>query len=444
MTSTDPFRQSQARDFRCRLRGSLGEPASRLIDVVARQADSRGQNLYLVGGVVRDLLLGLPGGDLDFTLESDALPFARGLQRTFGGGVLAHKAFGTAKWTLDTQAADTLRLPIDDLPRQIDFARARSETYSEPGALPRVSAGSIAQDMQRRDFSINALALQLSPRESAWRLLDNCGGLDDLRRRRIRVLHKRSFIDDPTRTLRAHRFAARLGFDIEANTAGWMRAAIPLLARVSGARIRNEIELVFDEDNPATVFMALQDCGVLKHIHPALRVSNRLADNLRQVQHDDASWQSDGSDLRWSLLFSGVCEDETRRIAKRLDLTRAQTEAAAATCRILAKRDWLADPNRKPSEIVPLLESASESAIHAAWILLHDAPIARTRLESHSHTWRNMRPLANGHDLLALGLPPGPVYKQLLGRLRDAWLDGEVDSPAAERALLDKLVASLP
>ena len=393
---------------------------------------------------MRDLLLGLPGGDLDFTLESDALAFARGLQRKHGGDVLAHKPFGTAKWTLDAHAAKSLRLPLHKLPGQIDFVRARSETYSEPAALPSVSAGVVAQDMRRRDFSVNALALQLSPRKHEWRLLDSCGGMDDLLRRRIRVLHERSFIDDPTRILRAHRFAARLSFDIEARTVEWMRAAIPMLARVSGARIRNEIELILAEDYPATALMRLQETSALTHIHPAFRLSPQIEGTLRRAQDKNPHWQSDDMVMRWSLLLAEVCESDARDIANRLDLTRAQTESAAATCRILAKRDRLADPIRKPSEFLELLDNLPETAIHAAWILMHDSPIARQRLESYAMVWRHTRIATNGHDLLALGLPPGPQYKRLLGQLRNAWLDGEVDSPEAERELLRRLLASLP
>ncbi|MCY4464196.1 MAG: hypothetical protein OXE46_01525 [Chloroflexi bacterium] len=423
----------------------LGEAAARLADIVAMQAQDQQRSLYLVGGVLRDLLLGQRSADLDFVIESDASTFARGLQKRYGGQVHAHQPFGTAKWSLSADSADRLGLPLADLPQHIDFARARSETYAEPAALPDTKPGSIVDDMQRRDFSVNALALRLSPNAPYGQLLDACGGLQDLRNQQIRVLHDRSFIDDPTRILRALRFTTRLNFKINAQTAVWLRDALPMLGRVSGARLRKEIDRIMVEKPASEILLRLNDLGALKEIQPGFRPSKRLADDLKRAKEQEPPWQSadiDAPALRWCLLLGAHEDTVARCIAKRLDLNRRQINSVSATCRILAIAEDLADPLRRPSEIAPRLEKLPPTALHAAWLLLHDSSSAQERLRLTMQRWRTIRPCTTGHDLRARGLPPGPHYKRILEQLRSAWIDGDVQSCEAERALLQRLLES--
>lgn len=423
----------------------LGEASARLTDIVAKQAQDQERSLYLVGGVVRDLLLGGRSADLDFVIESDAASFARGLQKRYGGQVRAHQPFGTAKWSLNAEAADLLGLTLVDLPQHIDFARARNEIYAEPAALPVTKPGSIADDMRRRDFSVNALALRLSPKARYGQLLDVCGGLEDLRNQQIRVLHERSFIDDPTRILRALRLATRLNFQINAQTADWLRDALPLLGRVSGARLRNEIDLILAEKSAGESLLRLDDLGALREIQPGFRFSKRLADDLKRADKQEPPWRSEDFDaraLRWCLLLGGVEESSARSIAQRLDMKRRQVDSISATCRIIAMANELADPKRRPSEIAPRLQKLPPTALHAAWLLLHDTPAAQERLRLSMQRWRAIRPCTKGDDLRALGLPPGPRYKRILQRLRGAWIDGDVQTCADEQALLQQLLES--
>lgn len=423
----------------------LGDAPARLTELVAKQAQEQGHSLYLVGGVVRDLLLGRGSADLDFVIECDAVGFARGLQMRYGGQVQAHKPFGTVKWSLAAESADRIVLPSADRPRHIDFARARSESYAQPAALPITKPGAIKDDLQRRDFSVNALALRLSPKAQYGQLLDAGGGLDDLRNRQIRVLHERSFVDDPTRILRALRLAARLNFALDAQTSDWLRAALPMLGRVSGARLRNEIELILAEESAGKILLRLQDLGALNEIQPGIRLPMRLAEDLLRAIKSQPAWWADTHDestLRWCLLLGCQEEDVARSIARRLDLKRRQSDSVSATCRIMAMAGELADPDRRPSEIVPRLEKLPDAALRAAWLLLDDTPAAQERLRLTVRRWRLIRPCTTGHDLRALGLPPGPRYQQILERLRGAWIDGDVRSCAAEKALLRQLLES--
>ena len=201
-----------------------------------------GYSLYVVGGFVRDLLLGQPTLDLDLVVEGNAITLARRLVEKVGGRVRSHGRFGTAKLILEEPRES-------GLPPALDFVTARTEFYPHPSALPQVERSSIKQDLYRRDFTINTMAISLD-RARYGELLDFYGGERDLREGLIRILHSLSFVEDPTRMLRAVRFEQRLGFEIEERTEELLRSALDLLGRVSGDRLRHELLQILREPAP--------------------------------------------------------------------------------------------------------------------------------------------------------------------------------------------------
>ena len=424
------------------LRGVLGDAASELIGLIASHAQAKDLRLFLVGGSVRDILLGLPTQDLDFALEADASHFARQLASRYGGAVQPHKDFGTAIWTLDSSVAARLNVPADQLPAHIDFARARSETYAEPAALPTVQPATIQADLRRRDFSLNALALQLSPASAASQLIDECGGLADLKSGLIRVLHADSFIDDPTRIFRAIKLGARLGFTIESHTHTLMRAALPYLERVSGARLAHELGLILDESQAAAVLLRLQALGALKAIHPAFCLHPEIDTHfVRLSEFEPKSMPaSDRNKAAWCVLLAATSE-YAAEICARLDLPKAATRAITACAGLLGQADSLRDANALPSQITRMLDGTPQSAIVSAQLVLADDPVARDNLSNYLSEWRQQKPGISGHDLMRLGLPTGPRYKEILDALRFAWIDGQVKSEADEQALLKELLS---
>ncbi len=432
-------------DSRC-LSQTLSAASLQLIDAIAQRARAKDLTLFLVGGVVRDLLLKRRNLDLDFVLESDAIGFAEDLAVDYGGAVQAHKPFGTAIWKLDAAAAEKLLLPAEANPEHVDFARARSETYAYPTALPTIAPSSIERDLRRRDFSLNALALQLSPAQAAGKLIDVCGGLHDLEQQHIRALHDQSFVDDPTRILRALRFARRFGFEIEPKTAALMQAALPMLGRITGSRLRNEIDLILQEPEAAEIIQRAQTMGVLKSIAPTFRVSpaleQRLSPQLDKMQ--TPRWTDIAAGdlaLRWNLLLAEGGASAARAICQRLELTQALSRSVAASARITAEASALNDAGVRNSEVARLLDGAPELSLLAAWITLSDQPLARRRIDDYANRWRYLRPGLNGDDLKRMGAPPGPRYKVLLETLRSAWIDGDVSSPEEEAKLLNELLA---
>ncbi len=206
-----------------------------LIQKAGALAAERRLGIYLVGGVVRDILLGRANSDLDLVVEGDAIKLAESLAGELGGRLVVHRRFGTAK--------------IRTRNLTIDLAMARAETYARPGALPTVRPGSIQDDLARRDFTVNAMALRLDP-DSFGKLVDPFDGQKDLENKLIRVLHDRSFIDDATRMLRAVRYEQRFGFRLEASTEKLLRQNVAMLRTISGDRIRHELELILKEERP--------------------------------------------------------------------------------------------------------------------------------------------------------------------------------------------------
>lgn len=422
----------------------LGEASARLIEIIAAEARAKNLTLFLVGGVIRDLLLKRRNLDLDFVLESDAIAFAEMLAAKYDGRLQTHMPFGTASWILDATAAERLSLSSAELPDHLDFARARAETYAYPTALPAVSPSGIKRDLWRRDFSLNTLALQLSPAEAAGTLLDVCDGLSDLEQKRIRVLHNRSFIDDPTRILRAMRFARRYGFKLEAKTAELMQEALPLLGRVTGARIRNEIELILQEPEAADMLQRLQALGALESIHPAFCVNPRLPQRLGMPPDGTPHWaESAAADLplRWCLVLADVRESDAAAICQRLDLPQALTRSVGASAKLVANASALGDAGARPSKIARLLERAPDVSLLAAWICLAHCSEAQHNIDSYANHWRHRRPAVTGDDLKRMGIPPGPRYKYLLEALRWAWIDGDIGTLEEEALFLKELLA---
>jgi tRNA nucleotidyltransferase (CCA-adding enzyme) len=426
-------------------------PAARraLLHGMALVADRQRMPLYLVGGVVRDLMLAIPSYDLDLVVEGDAIALVRLVAKEFGGRVRSHDRFGTAKWLLRGVDAGKLGIPAGEaaeLPETLDLVSARAEFYPHPSALPEVERGNLKLDLHRRDFTINTLALSLNASHFG-EVSDFWGGLRDLEEKRIRVLHSISFVDDPTRILRAVRLEQRLGFEIEPRTRDLIASALPLLHRVSGDRIRHELEAICGERVPENAIGRLQELEILGQIHPDLQWSSAHADRIRRTRdfNPDPSWglADDGRGMvnAFSVWLAGHPYGVLGGILDRLNFPKR------VAVQILAARqaaDRLAGLPEEafPSRVTDLLEDVPESALVGA--ILQSQEPARGRLERYLAEWRNIQPETDGRALRARGLPSGPRYRDILHTLRCAWLDGGISTAEEEARLLDTLLPDLP
>jgi len=378
-------------------------------------AAHHGQSLYLVGGVVRDLFLRRNNLDLDLVVDGNAIKLAQRLAAIVPARITTHSRFNTAKLRWDRWS--------------VDLATVRSETYDRPGTLPRVKPGTLATDLFRRDFTINAMAIELTACRYG-QLIDLYGGRDDLERRLIRFLHEKSFIDDATRIWRALRYEQRLDFRLEANTRRRLKRDVPILDTISGDRIRHELELVLKEELPEKVLRRAEELGVLARLHPSLKGNGWLARKFGQAQGLYYP-ESPPVGLYLALLCYRLAEDESEKLMAYLRPAKLLTQTIRDTLDLKAGLDVLANSKLPRSSIYFLLEGYSPAAITANQ-LASDSPIARRRLKLFLDKLRYIKPALTGDDLLRMGIPPGPRMKEILHRLHTTRLDGKVRTKNGE------------
>jgi len=324
-----------------------------------------------------------------------------------------HRRFGTASLRLPAGQAGAPHVGLD-------LARTRDEHYERPGALPSVRPAAIAEDLARRDFTANALALGLTGAH-AGRLLDPYGGRRDLAARRLRVLHERSFQDDATRILRGLRYEGRLGFRFEARTQRLLRRDLSYLDTISGPRLRRELLAVLAEDRPERVLTRAQALGVLVALHPALSFDRRRARAFAGARRRPLAPLHE---VGLCLLAAGATPVQVEGAIRRLALHGASQRALCDALRLQDMAPRLAAPGLRPSEAAAALEPLSAAAV-AAYALLEPQGVVRRRLRQYLEHWRYRRPALSGRDLQALGVSPGPAMGRMLARLRAARLDGE-------------------
>ena len=302
-----------------KLSAQLPDDGRALLATVVEQASSRGVRAFLVGGTVRDLLLDRASLDVDVAIEGDAPALAQEIAAATSAKLVKTTEFGTATLISVGQG------PSSDSTAQprrftIDLATARAETYARPGALPKVRPSAIDDDLMRRDITINSMALQLNGAAPA-KLLDPTGGEADLRAGLVRVLHDKSFQDDATRILRAVRYQARFGFRLEESTLDLLCSDVSYLDRISGTRIRHEVERVFDEAEPERPLSRLEELGVLRAIHPNLAFTPEQAAAFHHLPGGAPSLAA------WPLLCWTASAGQLPDLIRRLALTRTQAIA---------------------------------------------------------------------------------------------------------------------
>jgi tRNA nucleotidyltransferase (CCA-adding enzyme) len=387
------------------------------LDEVSRLAAAHGARAFLVGGLVRDLWRGetAPPRDLDVVIEGDGPAVARALAHALGGTLVEHERFLTA--SVETAGRG-----------RIDVATARTERYERPGALPRVLPGSMSQDLRRRDFTVNAMAVELA--SGAFGLLDPLGGVADLDRRRLRILHPLSFVEDPTRMLRAARYATRLALTADRWTMRCHALGVRLApySALSPARVAAELERLLAEPSPSTALAAAMGAGVFRLLDPRWRPGRVTPARLAAL---DATlgWASEhrvAAPLAVAALV--LATEQPPAVAavlpERLGFTgeplarlrRALDEGARLAARVRA-----ADAR---SAVARALHDAGGAAL--VWLHLLDDARVRERVDWYVREGRAVAPELGGDDVIALGVPRGPAVSDVLHALRDGRLDGRL------------------
>jgi tRNA nucleotidyltransferase (CCA-adding enzyme) len=401
-----------------------------------------GTRSFLVGGPVRDLILGRASPDLDIAVEDKSHEFGAVVAKEFGGRFVFHARF------LSGSVLSPLASRLSPL-AHIDITQTRAETYERPAVLPTVRPASIVGDLGRRDFTINSMALELTP-GSFGAFIDPFDGRADVEQRRVRVLHARSFIDDPTRLFRCIRFAARLGFEIEPRTLELMRSAVEqrLPAFLTPERILYELRLICAEPLVLRMVQTLIRERVLEAAWrwiPPRGFLNKMTKLVRQAKSlgtvPGAGAPQSGTVPGFrpaDLLF--IYWLSVLPMTDRFPIRKEERDAAEAVAGFAKLRDRLRR-KLKPSQVVQTLRAVPESALRITAVLESKAVSANIRafLDNHS----TVRIATTGADLRAAGLKPGPAYREILDKLLFARLDGKIRTVAEEREQLARLVERL-
>ena len=399
----------------------------RILRQAGRIATELGYRAFIVGGFVRDLLLGIENLDVDLVIEGDGIKFAGQFVRELGGEVKKHTEFGTAVLTLP----DGFKL---------DVATARREFYPQPAALPEVEPASLQEDLSRRDFTVNTMAIALNP-DSFGNLIDFFGGQLDLERRKVRVLHEDSFIEDPTRVFRAVRFEQRYGFSLEERTARLIGEALrsEALSRLSGERIREELIQILEEDQPGKVIHRMQELGVLEAVHPKLQLTGEKGKKLDYLVDIFARFQIlfHREVKRWLirllLLLDDMSEAEVEEFCQRYRFSREERDSLLRG-RLEAEkvvRELSTPGSLAPSFIYHLLEPFSQEVLLFA-IAKAGEKILERRIFHYLAELKQVKVEIDGNDLKRLGYSPSPRFGQILDELKKARLDGRIKTKEEE------------
>lgn len=418
-------RSSSGRNLSSWLREKFPDEVYTLLKESGEIAESMGYNAYLVGGSVRDLLLGQENLDIDIVIEGDGIEFAKSLSQKLKTKVRSHHRFGTAQII-----SDGLR---------VDIATARTEYYESPVALPKVETSSIKKDLYRRDFTINTLAIKLNPREFGL-LIDFFGGQRDIREKTIRVLHNLSYIEDPTRSFRAIRFSERFGFKLSKHTENLIKSAIKMdiFDKLSGSRLYEELFLAFKETNPVKTLKRLSDFDLLKVINKNLVFDEKLEATLLSL-YETLAWYNllyldekpDIGILYLMALLSNLTDRDRKEALERLS---APPKINDIVMKSISDSSFMLSrlPANDPAGLYDLLIHLDLEIILFSMAVTTDRQ-QKKEISNFLIELRTVKPFMRGADLKRLGLPQGPLYSKILKSLLDEKLRGRFKTIDDER-----------
>ena len=399
-----------------------------ILNKIGEIGDRLNYPVFMVGGVVRDLFLGIKNYDIDIVVEGEGIKFARDLSRDLKGRIKSHEKFGTAVVIL----TDGFK---------IDVATARREFYEYPAAFPKVELSSIRKDLYRRDFTMNAMAIQLNQKYFG-KLIDFFGGRKDLRLGIIRVLYNLSFVEDPARIMRAIRFEQRYNFRMDKSTEDFLKKAIDdkLLSRLRKKRVAEELILMLHEENPLKSIKRMDELEALKYILPEVEFDEDTIERLNKVKNNYDFWKGNIPDEKiqlWMIYFCCLIKKlekiQVQRIFKRLILKHKFADTVNyiylnldQTVRFISQKNEIL-----PSSIFIKLKSLSNEILFLA-MMESNNDIAKERIVNYFNKFKKESVYISGEELKKLKIEPGPIYSQILNRLLYARLDGEVKNKENE------------
>ncbi len=422
-------RQGRPRNLKELMAEMLEHETMEVLTTAGRVADSLGIEVYLVGGLVRDLLLRNRNLDVDLVAQGDGIEYGRALAGELGARIRPHRKFKTA----------VIVLPDG---QKLDVATARTEYYEAPGAHPMVERGSVKLDLYRRDFSINALAINLNE-ANFGSVVDFFGGLRDLKDRTIRVLHNLSFVDDPTRMIRAVRFEQKFNFTIGKHTEYLLKGAVAkgYLTRTQGPRVFGELKAILREEHPEKCFFRMEELGILSAIHPALAFEERFQGIFKQVEKI-YSWfhymfleeEPDLADIHINSMLLVRKQKERDGLLHEFHLPKHSVKEFNDRWRAISAtmKEMGSVKASMPSRIAQILRGIATEDLLVIMCLSRREETTRA-VSLYLSRLRFIKCEVNGKTLKKMGYSEGPVYRKILNAVLNARLEGEINSPEEEK-----------
>ena len=411
------------RNFSRELEALLVPESLQMLRHIGQAASQREEKVYLVGGVVRDILLERENLDLDLVVEGKAISLARQIARENNWNIKTHPRFSTANIY-----AQNLSL---------DLVTARSEIYIHPGALPVVKSGTIQEDLARRDFTINALAISITP-DSFGELLDPHNGQNDLDRKLVRILHPESFKDDPTRILRAVRYEQRLDFHLEQATEELLQQNLDGLNTVTGERLWHELGLILNEEYPEKAFVRADNLGMFRKLYPPMKGDSWLSDKFAQAR-DSNQEPSALTAVYLVIMVYRFDSEEAEGCINRFKMPGWATRLVRDTMKIRNSLALLEVPEFRHSQIYYQLKHHMPEVIKGMAVV-SDSSIVRQRLELYLQKLRHIKPELSGNDLQSMGVAPGKKMGRILRALQEARIDKTISNREEEKVLVKSLL----
>jgi len=414
--------QEKQKAFKLNLLNKIPHNLEKLLHRIEKVSKKRQEKAYLVGGIVRDLILGIENKDIDIVVEGDGISFARDLNEELNGiKVSAHEEFKTAVVTVDK-----------DL--KIDVASARIEYYEFPTSLPSVESGNVKEDMYRRDFTINSLALEIDY-ENFGKLIDYYNGYSDIKNKKIRILHNLSFIEDPTRIIRAFRFASRYNFELEEDTEKFLIASIEegFLNKISWPRVKAELKILLKDKNTKKALEFLVKYGVLEKIHPKAVFNEEIEENLKRIEkyselikeHEIENWL-----MNFLILLENLEIKELDLVFNKFSFSR---EFISNYHYGIKKREEIVKELDSEVKNSSIYKTLGELKVEILILILIQHPELEDKVLKYLEL-KDEKPKVMGRDLIKLGLNPSPKFKNMLKNLYYLQLD---NSSLTKEELLD-------
>ncbi len=407
-----------------------------LLKKIGIVASESGYGVYVVGGFVRDLLLYRKNDDIDIVIEGNGIEFAKAFAQMEGARINTYEKFGTAAIVLKDGF-------------KVDVASARMEYYKEPAALPEIEMSSIKMDLYRRDFTINTLAIRLDPNNFGT-LIDFFAGQRDIKDNAIRIIHNLSFVEDPTRVFRAIKFEKRFNFTIGQLTSGLIENAVKMnfFKRLGGGRVFSELKQILEEEDPVPAIIRLFDFKLMQYIHPDIKITKSLISRLESIKKviiwHDLQYDEEQCE-RWVIYFMAFMDklpgSVSNDISERLKFPPRYIKFFSKD-RFKAHGNllWLHQSLPAKNSLLYTKLSSLKTELILYMMATTDTEAVKMAISYYFGDLRKMTTHVQGRDIKKLGIPPGPVYKEILKKVLDAKLDGLIISKEDEVSYLKQII----